>query len=106
MIGLFGRGSPSAPSLFIDQLIFLVKRNKENKMAPIPPPFGREMILGIFHPYYIYTLIIILFIALIFYWLIRNGKEHETPVEILKKRYARGEIDRETFNKMKAELEG
>lgn len=38
----------------------------------------------------------------------RNGARHEgadeTPLEILEKRYARGEIDRDEFERMKREL--
>lgn len=32
-------------------------------------------------------------------------KEHETPLEILKKRYARGEITRDEFQRMKEDLD-
>jgi putative membrane protein len=67
-------------------------------------PMGRERVLDIFPHYLIYTLIIILAIALIFYWLTKNARKKETATEILKKRYAGGEIDRETFNQMKEDL--
>lgn len=65
---------------------------------------GHEMMFDIFPYYFVYTIIIILAIAVIFYWLIRTAKKKETAVEILKKRYAAGEIDKETFNRMKEEL--
>jgi len=35
---------------------------------------------------------------------LRDGFTRETPLEILKKRYAKGEITREQFEKMKDEL--
>jgi putative membrane protein len=34
-----------------------------------------------------------------------EGSKKESPIEILKRRYANGEISREEFNKMKKELE-
>lgn len=73
-------------------------------MNPLPPPLGREMILGIFPPYFVYTLLIILFIAMIFYWLIRNSHRKESAIDILKKRYAAGEIDKETYERMKEDI--
>ena len=73
-------------------------------MAPNPPPFGQEPILGIFPPYFVYTLMIVLMMAAIFYWLIRHQKMKESPMELLKRRYAGGEIDRETFREMKKDL--
>lgn len=35
-----------------------------------------------------------------------EGPTAETPIEILKKRYAKGEITRDEFAKMKKDLEG
>ena len=35
----------------------------------------------------------------------RSSNDRETPLEILQKRYARGEIDEEEFRRRKAELE-
>lgn len=35
----------------------------------------------------------------------KNQPATETPLEILKKRYARGEIEREEYEKMKKDLE-
>jgi len=73
-------------------------------MALLPLLLGPELIFGIFPPYYVYTLAIILSIALIFYWLIRTQVKKDTPIELLQKRYARGEIDAGTFRDMKKEL--
>jgi uncharacterized membrane protein len=74
-------------------------------MALTHPLIGLELIFGVFPPYFVYTLAIILSIALIFYWLIRNQvKKKDTPLELLQKRYARGEIDAESFRDMKKEI--
>ena len=46
-------------------------------------------------------------IALIVYLVVRGQSSgaKETPLDILKKRYARGEISREEFERMKKDLE-
>ena len=62
------------------------------------------MLFDLFPFYFVYTIIIVLVIAAIFYWLIHTAKKKETAMEILKRRYAAGEIDKETFARMKEEL--
>lgn len=37
-------------------------------------------------------------------WRIKNGQNNESPAEILKRRYARGEITREQFEEMKKDI--
>ncbi|HHI77021.1 MAG TPA: SHOCT domain-containing protein [Gammaproteobacteria bacterium] len=53
-------------------------------------------------------------LILVIVWAVRAGlnsgdsgssRDQRTPLEILKERYARGEIDRETFERMKKDLE-
>ena len=73
-------------------------------MATAPPPIGHELLFDVFPPYFVYTLAIILSIALIFYWLIRNQVKKDTALELLKKRYARGEIDYESFRDLIKEI--
>jgi putative membrane protein len=58
---------------------------------------------------WIFWILIIFTIAMLFKAGISdsNSSEHrETPLEILEKRYARGEIDEEEFQRRKRELTG
>lgn len=58
-------------------------------------------------------LILIVFAGVVLYFLLERRKSDnseiasttETPLEILKKRYARGEITKEEFDRMKDEIE-
>lgn len=45
-------------------------------------------------------------LGLFLYWLVRTlvPERRDKALEILKERYARGEIDKETFERMKREL--
>lgn len=58
----------------------------------------------------LFWILIIAGVVLIVRWLTaRDGQGKASPVEspldILKKRYAKGDIDRETFEKMKQDIE-
>ena len=64
---------------------------------PIPEElFGIPM-------FFIWNMVFILVLAVIFYWLVRGRSHslHETPLDLLKKRYINGEIDRDKFEEMK-----
>ena len=64
------------------------------------PLFPRD-IFGI-PMFFIWNLLIVLIVVLIFYWILRGSRQvHETPMDLLKKRYVLGEIDKETFEGMK-----
>lgn len=56
----------------------------------------------------IFWILVIAGVVLIVRWLMerdRGGATYgESPLDILKKRYARGEIDRETFERMKKDI--
>ena len=65
---------------------------------------GRHMFFGLIPVPVVWNLIIILIIALIFYWLIRSSGA-EDALDIAKKRYASGEIDRKNFLGMKKDIE-
>ena len=58
-------------------------------------------------------LVMLLVVAMAVYLVVRlirpgtpRGPAPETPLDILRRRYASGEIDQETFERMKRELQG
>ena len=58
----------------------------------------------------LFWIVIITGLVFIVKWLMGRDKEapsfNEPPLEILKKRYAKGEIDQKTFEQMKKDIGG
>jgi len=52
----------------------------------------------------LFQLIIVGAVVFIIYWIITQTKEKESPLEIIKKRYAVGEISKKEFEELKEEL--
>ncbi|MBU0762567.1 MAG: SHOCT domain-containing protein [Candidatus Altiarchaeota archaeon] len=70
------------------------------------PFYGKDWLFGVIPFPLIWNLITTFLVVLIFWWLVRGSrKSGESSMEILKKRYAKGEIDRKTFLQMKKDLE-
>ncbi len=73
---------------------------------------GYNMMSGYGWIYMILGTLLIVGIALFIVWLVRQSgagsggsdDREETALDILKKRYAKGEIDKEEFERMKREL--
>lgn len=71
--------------------------------------YGWGMGGGMWILFILFWILVIAGAVLIVRWLIgvtEKGASTESPLDILKKRYARGEIDRETYERMKNDLEG
>ncbi len=64
---------------------------------------------GIYGGIFMWILLVAVAVALIYYIFARNKKNpdvtKEDPMEILKKRYAKGEISKEEFDRLKKEME-
>lgn len=57
----------------------------------------------------LFWILVIAGVVFILRWMRERGQEaapHESALDVLKKRYAKGEIDRDTFEQMKKDIEG
>ena len=64
---------------------------------------GLKPFMGV-HPYsWVFQLLILIAVGLIIYWVVRGNKK-ESAMDIVKKRYAKGEITEKEFKKIKKEL--
>ncbi|MFH0860635.1 MAG: hypothetical protein V1921_05495 [Candidatus Altiarchaeota archaeon] len=69
------------------------------------PSGWREPVLGFIPAPLLWNIIVVGVVALIFWWLLRGSQKHgDTPMDLLKKRYVSGEIDRKTYLQMKEDI--
>lgn len=59
----------------------------------------------------VFMIVLLVLVVWVLYWLWKNNKlavpsQKENPADILKTRYAKGEITKKQFEEMKKELEG
>lgn len=64
--------------------------------------FGGGVLMWVF--WFVVLVVLIYVVKLIFGSVNRNATDKEEPLDILKKRYARGEIDDEEFERRKKQL--
>ena len=75
-----------------------------------PWGWGRGMMWGFPGGMFMMILVLLLGLAVVYFLLKKQGESRpvemsrETPLEILKRRYAKGEISREQFEEMKKDL--
>ena len=64
---------------------------------------GLRPFMGV-HPYnWVFQLLILVAVGLIIYWVFKGNKK-DSAMDIVKKRYAKGEITEKEFKKIKKEL--
>jgi putative membrane protein len=64
---------------------------------------GMRPFMGV-HPYsWVFQLLILIAVGLIIYWVLR-GNRRESAMDIVKKRFAKGEITEKEFKKIKKEI--
>ncbi len=73
-------------------------------MGNYPAYYGYNSFWNIF--WQIFLIGVIALIIWLIYKLTKKRKESETPINILQKRYAKGEISKKQFDEMKKELKG
>jgi uncharacterized membrane protein len=77
----------------------------QKELAHRGPEFWREPLLGFIPMPLIWNVATVLLVGLIFWWLLRGSqKTVESPMNLLKRRYAAGEIDRKAYLQMKEDI--
>jgi putative membrane protein len=73
--------------------------------------WGHMMYYG-YRGMHIWMLFIVIIVVVLIYFVVQNAKPKgnlgisgETPLDILKKRYAKGEITKDEFDRMKRDIE-
>jgi putative membrane protein len=79
----------------------------DNRYGPPYGPGGGWPMMHYGYGGWFMWLILVMVVAIAVYFIVqaqRGGSVRETPLEILKKRYAKGEITKEQYDRMKQDL--
>jgi putative membrane protein len=89
-------------------VVFLFSCTGDDRYGPMYGPGGGWPMMHYGYGGWFMWLILVIAAAIAFYLFIvqakKGGNVRETPLEMLKKRYAKGEITKEEFDRMKREL--
>lgn len=81
--------------------------SSDDRYGPMSGPGGGWPMMHYGYGGWLMWLIPLIAVALVIYFMVqaqKGGSVRETPLEILKKRYAKGEITKEDYDKMKRDL--
>ncbi len=79
----------------------------EDRYGPMSGPGGGWPMMHYGYGGWFMWLILVIVVAIAIYFIVqaqRGGSIRETPLEILKKRYAKGEITKEEYDRMRQDL--
>ena len=86
---------------------FLFSCTGDDRYGPMYGPGGGWSMMHYGYGGWVVLLLLVIVIIIAFYLVVqtrKGGTTRETPLEILKKRYAKGEITKEDYDRMKQDL--
>jgi putative membrane protein len=93
--------------LWVPAAVLLTSCYRDNQYGPMYGPGGGWPMMHYWFGGWFMWLIPVIVIIIAFYLILQAQKgkaTRETPLEILKKRYAKGELTKEQFDQMKRDL--
>ncbi len=87
--------------------MLLFSCSSDDRYGPMYGPGGGWPMMHYMYGGWFMWLILVIVVAFAIYFIVqtqRSGNIRETPLEILKKRYAKGEISKEEYDRLKRDL--
>jgi putative membrane protein len=88
-------------------ITLLFSCSSDDRYGPMYGPGGGWPMMHYGYGGWLMWLILVIVVAIAIYFIVqaqKGGSIRETPLEILKKRYAKGEITKEDYDRMKRDL--
>jgi putative membrane protein len=114
-VSTFADGRPPGDNIMNSSLTYAVLLSfavlfsctADNRYGPMHGPGSGWPMMHYGYGGWFMWLILVIVVAIAIYFIVqtqRRGSVSETPLEILKKRYAKGEITKEEYNRLKQDL--